>query len=54
MQSLKNTIKTFMENGYKVHEVFGMELRDIVLLNEMLDASVSDSELTEDFLNLLM
>ena len=54
MQSLKNTIKTFMENGYKVHEVFGMELRDIVWLNEMLDASVSDSELTEDFLSLLM
>lgn len=44
-----------MENGYKVSEVFGMELRDIVLLNEMLDAETSnDSELTEDFLNLLM
>lgn len=44
-----------MENGYKVHEVFGMELRDIILLNEMLDVeSSNDSELTEDFLSLLM
>lgn len=44
-----------MQNGYKVHEVFGMELRDIVLLNEMLEVDLAtESELTEDFLNLLM
>ncbi|WP_284733523.1 hypothetical protein [Vagococcus fluvialis] len=43
----------FMENGYKVNDVFSMKLKDIMTLNEMLD-SESSNGLTEDFLSLLM
>ena len=44
-----------MENGYKLHEIFGMELRDISLWTELVDGETGQSsELTEDFLSLLM
>lgn len=43
----------FMENGYKVNDVFSMKLKDIMTLNEMLDTESSNG-LTEDFLSLLM
>lgn len=43
----------FMENGYKVNDVFSMKLKDIMTLNEMLDTNEQNG-LTEDFLSLLM
>ena len=43
----------FMENGYKVNDVFSMKLKDIMTLNEMLDTTEQNG-LTEDFLSLLM
>lgn len=54
-QSLKKTVKTFVENGYKINDIFSMKLNDILMLNEMLSTNLEvESELTEDFLDLLM
>jgi hypothetical protein len=48
-------VKSFSENGYKVNDIFSMKLSDIVLLTEMLETDLeTESELTEDFLDLLM
>lgn len=43
----------FVGNGYKVNDIFSMKLKDIVLLNEILDTHETNG-LTEDFLGLLM
>jgi len=50
---LKKTVKSFIQNGYKVNDVFSMKLKDIALLNDMMETE-AESELTEDFLDLLM
>lgn len=53
--SLKGIVKSFVESGYKVNDIFTMKLADIMLLTEMMDTDASDeSGLTEDFLSLLM
>jgi len=43
-----------MKAGYKLPEVLNMTLKDLELFNEILDESSEESELTEDFLDLLM
>lgn len=50
---MKNMVKMFTQNGYKPHEIFEMKMKDIVLLNEMLDSGTVQNELTEDFLSML-
>ena len=43
-----------MKAGYKLSEILEMSLSDIRLFSELLDESSTESELTEDFLDLLM
>ena len=43
-----------MKAGYKLPEILEMSLADIGLFTEILDESSAESELTEDFLDLLM
>nr|DAZ01802.1 MAG TPA: hypothetical protein [Caudoviricetes sp.] len=50
---MKKTVKAFIQNGYKVNDIFSMKLKDIALLNDMMESEM-ETELTEDFLDLLM
>lgn len=43
-----------MKAGYKLPEILEMSLADISLFTELLDDSSAESELTEDFLDLLI
>ncbi|MXS25295.1 hypothetical protein [Enterococcus gallinarum] len=47
-------VQGLMKAGYKLPEVLNMTLKDLELFNEILDESSEESELTEDFLDLLM
>ncbi|MCI1134782.1 hypothetical protein MOP89_03210 [Enterococcus gallinarum] len=53
-QSIKGMVQGLMKAGYKLPEVLNMTLKDLELFNEILDESSEESELTEDFLDLLM
>lgn len=47
-------VQGLMKAGYKLPEVLNMTLKDLELFNEILEESSEESELTEDFLDLLM
>jgi hypothetical protein len=47
-------IQGLMKAGYKLPEILNMTLKDMSLFNEILDESTNSSELTDDFLDLLM
>lgn len=47
-------VQGLMKAGYKLPEVLNMTLKDLELFNEIFDESSEESELTEDFLDLLM
>lgn len=53
-ESLRNMMQGLMKAGYKLPEILEMSLADIGLFTEILDESSTESELTEDFLDLLM
>jgi len=43
-----------MRSGYKLPEILNMTLEDLEIFNEMFQEQKQESELTEDFLAMLM
>lgn len=53
-ESMKQTVQSLLQSGYKMSEILNMRLDDIELFNDLLDTeNTVENELDDDFLSLL-